>query len=198
MKNISEYYNSLEDIVEMSEEQQNRLYSSLRDCAALDASTFIDFIHSIPLEESNYLFYVYEALAANASNWEHFILDEIERIFTLAEKSSSSSQILEPLEALAFYEESSFVQEICKALSRRLTSPNISIRRRAVWILGNLISDSQNIYVGQFKNILLNDSDWRTRNFARYTLEEVNALPMDYHQPFLDVIRRKIFNEFIR
>ncbi len=197
MNSISEAYETIEDAAELSEEERSRIYSEFRGIAASNEPTFLAFLQRVPLEETNALFEVYEALAGDAPRWKRVTLAEIDRIFAFAEGSSLPAIVHEPLDALAFYKRTPISAEICEKLMAWTGSTSVSVRRRAVWLLGDLLVSRGGSSVARLQALLTTDPDWRVRNFARCGLTTADALPTDYREPWPDLVRRKVMKEFI-
>lgn len=144
---------------------------------------------------------IYEALSKNPQKWSNFFKEEYERAFESAIKSDNAFEILECLQEISFVEESKLESrdEIIEILERHLSHEKDSIRYKAIWYLGDWISnDNRSKYNHIIKNITykLKDKNWKIRYATKLILEDMNKLPTDFKLGFMDKLKVKFLNPF--
>jgi hypothetical protein len=198
---LSRLQNIISDLgdPDISDESRESVNSELLKLAASDKAGFITFIRRLPLTEPNNLFEVYQALATDTEHWAQVMIDEMDRLFNEARTSDSPAQVLEPLEAIIFFQDGSeeVREEVCQRLVASLDSPITSIRRRAAWLLGDFIKPQDGYSIEKITLTLRNDSDWRVRNFAFLTLRDNQLLPRNFNLPIFDQLRARVLDEFV-
>lgn len=181
-------------------EERERRAAALRQAAGAGRSDFIAFVRSIPLDEDNSLFEIYETLAGDPDAWGPFILEEMDRIFFRAKSAADPARVLAPLEALAFFGHAgggSLAARIGARLAEELESPNVAVRRKAAWLAGDFLDDADAGTVAHLCRRLVSDPDWRVRHFADVALTAAGRLPDGYRRPALDRLRAKLLDLFV-
>ncbi len=180
-------------------DERERRAAILRRAAGAGRSDFIGFVRSIPLEQDNSLFEIYETLAGDPDAWAPFLLEEMDRIFFRAKSAADPARVLAPLEALAFFRHAgggSLPAQIGARLAEEFESPNVPVRRRAAWLVGEFMDGADGDIVARLRRLLVSDPDWRVRHFADAALTSAGRLPENYRRPVLDRLRAKILNPF--
>ena len=118
---------------------------------------------------------IYEALSKNPLKWSNFFKEEYERAFESAKKSEKAFEILDSLEEIGFVDKTRLESrgEIIEFLESNLSNNNDSIRYKAIWYLGDWISeDNQDKYSNVVHKIItkLEDDNWKIRNCAKLIL----------------------------
>jgi hypothetical protein len=202
VKNMPEFKDVYESLnrESLADDERKKMQSLLLVAAKSKPDEFRKYIYSIPLDKENNLFEVYEALSEEPAAWLDFMVGETRRLLTAAEGSMISSQSLGSLEALALFgknPDETFISNIRRELVNALDSKCISSRRWAAWLLGDFLDGDRGTAGQKLQSLLLEDSDWRVRNFSYYALRDNELLPAGYQQPFLDKIRKKVMSEFV-
>lgn len=144
---------------------------------------------------------IYEALSKNPEKWSIFFKEEYERAFESAKKSDNAFEILDCLEEISFVEESKLKSrnEIIEILENHLSHEKDLIRYKAIWCLGNWVSDdNKNKYKHLIQKIInrLQDNNWKIRYVTKLILEDINQLPKNFKLSFIDRIRVKFLSPF--
>jgi len=144
---------------------------------------------------------IYEALSKNPKKWSNFFKEEYLRAFESAEQSDNAFEILESLEEIGFVDENKLESrdEIITFLEGYLSHKNDAIRYKAIWYLGDWISDDNKTkYTYIIQKIInkLNDSNWKIRYVTKLILEGMNKLPKDFTLSFSDKMRIKFLSPF--
>ncbi len=183
---------------DMSQEERERRAGDLRRAAGTDRLDFIRFVRSIPPDTDGSLFEIYETLAGDPDSWGDFILEEMDRIFLLARSAAAPSRVLAPLEAVAFFVHAggSLPARIGARLAEELDSPDVSVRRKAAWLVGDFLTGADPDTSVRLQRVLAGDPDWRVRHFVDAALASAGRLPEGYRRSVLDRMRAKVFNPF--
>lgn len=183
----------------VSEEARYRLFAELRAVAKSRRAEFIQTVRALPFENNNTLFEVYIALAGEPDIWEDFFLEELERLFAAAKSAADPVAVLTHLEAFAYLaakEEGSLQRRLRSRLQRELDSPDLPIRRRATWAIGDFLYANNYDVISRLKQTLTGDPDWRVRYYAKTALDYLNKVPTEYRQAFFDKVRALLMNPF--
>lgn len=144
---------------------------------------------------------IYEALSKNPKKWSNFFKEEYVRAFESAKESENAFEILESLEEICFAEETKLESrdEIIEVLESYLSHNKDSIRYKAIWYLGDWISDdNKSKYNHVIRKITnnLKDNNWKVRYITKSTLGDMESLPKDFKLSFMDKLRAKFSNPF--
>lgn len=144
---------------------------------------------------------MYEALSKNPKKWSNFYKEEYIRAFESAKKSDNAFEILACLDEISFVEDSQLESrdDIIELLESHLSHEKDPIRHRAIWLLGDWISDdNKSKYNHVIQKIItkLQDNNWKVRYATKLILEDMDSLPKDFKLNFLDKLRVKFLHPF--
>lgn len=193
MSKLESLYNTkLSKALDMSEEDMNAAHKEFRDAAKEEPDGLVTLLRSVDLLSENFLWDVYASLRVDAGQWKELLISEAARLIEAAvQHPNSASKILESLEGVSAAKDTAYLELIKQELAKHLRSPVLGVRRRVVWEFCVCSGEYDSSEIHMMQDILLNDADWRIRNFCRECLLESNDLPNHYSEPLMDLIRRK-------
>jgi hypothetical protein len=203
MKNLSDFRHKAENFWGLEESERNTLVLQIQEYSnSKNESEFIREVRST-FQQIKYsgISVVYEALTENPKKWRQFFIEEYERAFKTAENSEKAFSILECLEQISFVEESKvdFQDEMVEILFRYLSHQNDVLRFKAVWLIGDWLTDEN---IRKYPDVIpsleekLDDNHWKIRYITKEVLEELGRLPSDFSLSFTDKLRAKTSNPY--
>jgi hypothetical protein len=163
---------SLDDDTDVAIQDQILLYASE------NRDAFIEEVHKLPPDQFDKLNDIYEVLADDPSPWADFFLNEIDRLLTLARKSSDPEPIIQPLDAfwlISLNEDAvELRQDLLHSFFSNLDDEIAIIRRRCVVLTGDLVSKKDFKELDKLEEMVKKDPDWRVRYLAHQALEDIH------------------------
>ena len=178
------------------EARRKEIESSIQAKAAAQPDVFMNFVRGLNLYEMEEAFKysdLIEAVIRKCSQWREFLIDELDRVLLLYERSSSRSvfQALQGFAFLEFCRDSPVSEAVRKRYAAALRSSSTAVRLLALNIFsGFRISDD-----GVLREALskcLSHADWKVRWEAEKLLAEEQLLPIGYRPSVIDQIRRQL------
>lgn len=144
---------------------------------------------------------IYEAVSSDPMKWSNFFYQEYERAFKSATVSETPFKILECLEEIGFTDATKFTRrtDLVELLKSYINHAQAATRFKAIYYLGDWIaSDNIDRHSDVIKLMTeqLNDRNWKVRRITKLTLIDLDRLPPNYQESFIDKIRSKLFNTF--
>ena len=106
------------------------------------------------------------------------LLDEVDRLLTLARESSDPGPIIQALDAFWLISQNEDAvelrQDLLHSFYSNLDDENAIIRRRCVVLTGDLVSKKDFMELDKLEEMVKKDPDWRVRYLAHQALEEVH------------------------
>jgi len=163
---------SLDDDTDVAIQDQILIYANE------NRDAFVEEVHRLPPDQFDNLNDIYEVLADDPSPWADFFLNEIDRLLTLARKSSDPGPIIQPLDAfwlISLNEDAvELRQDLLHSFYSNLDDENAIIRRRCVVLTGDLVDKNDFKELDKLEEMVKKDPDWRVRYLAHQALEEIH------------------------
>ncbi|MBL1212664.1 MAG: hypothetical protein HND52_04770 [Ignavibacteriae bacterium] len=193
-----DYCQKLDNLVVLDEDEQNEMFDGFIEFAKSNKEDLVPLIKDISPERGELLNCIYDNLMSQIDIWQKFFVDELKRLFSFAEYSENYREVFVALDAFSYItvdEDKSFFEEIREELLSRTYSSNISIKRKAVWMMGDFLFENNVAYVKRLDELIY-DLDWKTRCLAHLALNELYGKNEYANMDLMDKIKYKFKNVF--
>jgi hypothetical protein len=176
------------------EARRRAIESSIQAKAAAQPDVFMNYVRGLNLhdmDEASKYSDLIEAITRKCSQWRDFLINELDRVILLYERSNSRSvfQALQGFAFLEFCRDSSVTEAVRKRYAAELRSSSTAVRLLALNIFsGFRISDDAAVREALSK--CLSHADWKVRWEAEKLLAEEQLLPIGYRPSVVDRLRR--------
>jgi hypothetical protein len=176
-------------------ESQEITLQSILEFANDNAVLFIDILHREDFNVQSRLHVFYEALARDMNRWSAFFLDELKRIFEIAESVERPNLVLKFMDGLLFADKGDFTHRdgFVSFLRTKLNHPHPTFRYHAVFLLSDFVHPGDQLAVADMAK-LLDDPDWRVRHWTYQCLRDLQALPEGFYRRPLDMLYAAVFD----
>ena len=167
-----------EALDEASDEERDEVIEKIIQLANIDRARFVAAVRALPITPLSPLFWFYEATAKDASNWEVFIVEEVNRLLNVLDETNFGSDLLTTLGAFGAIKDRSVRLAVTRTILAQSASPSARVRRAVAILLGDF-SEPSNQEATEVLKAYASDSDWRVRVYALQTLNEDRGRPLN-------------------
>ena len=176
-----------------SDEERSRAVGEIIRLGNEDPTAFTSAVRGLPVVRHSPLFWYYEAIAKDASNWKTFIVEEVNRLLEKMDEIDFGSDLLLTLEALGAARDEAVRLAVTQAVIARSTSPSAKVRRAVADLLAEF-AEPEDWEAARVFEAYASDPDWRVRVLARQTVNEDHGRPLNDGISFADRLRIRFFN----
>lgn len=171
-----------------SDEDRNRAIAEVIRIGREHPSAFTSAIRGLPVVRLSPLFWYYEAIAKDASNWKDFIVAEVNRLLDAMDQVDFGSDLLLTLNALGATPDKAVRSTVVRALIARSHSPSAKVRRAVADLLAEFAEPEDRDATRVLKTYT-SDPDWRVRVFAQQIINADNGRPLNAAISLVDRFR---------
>ncbi|MFC1620638.1 hypothetical protein ACFL45_11945 [Candidatus Neomarinimicrobiota bacterium] len=207
MMSFEEILRILDDIHDLSNSEEKRVFLEIREIANTDNKGFIRSVRNLPLSDDKHkpnhmnllnLSWLYEILAPDIAHWESFYVEEIDRLTAEAERSVLPGTILEPIDSYIFvadfsndHQKDIFIQHFARYLNSNIPQ----IRFKHIGFIGDFLTDRDSNGFKRIEEVSLTDTDWRVRYICHDVLTHLGGSDKTKIRA-LDSLRGKLFSGY--
>lgn len=157
-------------------EREDSVATKLRSYARANRQRFVEEVRELTASRESSLSDVYEALTDDEEeDWSTFLLEEMRRLFDLAERDGEPADRLAPLDGLWTYcdeDNAAIGKPFLQELQRRVRSEDATIRRKCVELMGDSVAAAERSDFTLLEDLVRRDPNWRVRVTAYRLLAE--------------------------